>query len=78
MKLWVLYNCKTLRPVYADPDTIRRNGDLVKIWILYNFKTLRTEYADPDTHYRQWWRDLFYLALAKNNSAVLKNAIRGS
>lgn len=27
--------------VYADPDTIRRKGDLVKMWILYDYKTLQ-------------------------------------
>ena len=27
---------------YADPDTIRRKGDLVKMWALYDFKTIRT------------------------------------
>lgn len=27
--------------VYADPDTIRRNGDLVRMWILYDYKTLQ-------------------------------------
>jgi hypothetical protein len=25
--------------VYADPDTIRRKGDLVKMWVLYDYKT---------------------------------------
>ena len=28
--------------VYADPDTICRNGNLVKIWILYDYKTLQS------------------------------------
>jgi hypothetical protein len=27
--------------VYADPDTIRRNGNLLKMWILYDYKTLQ-------------------------------------
>jgi hypothetical protein len=27
--------------VCADPDTIRRNGNLVKLWILYDYKTLQ-------------------------------------
>ena len=27
--------------VYADPDTIRRKGDLVKMWILFDFKTVQ-------------------------------------
>ena len=25
--------------VHFDPDTIRRNGNLVKIWLLYDYKT---------------------------------------
>ena len=25
---------------YADPDTIRRRGDLVRMWALYDFKTI--------------------------------------
>lgn len=28
--------------VYVDPDTIRRNGDLVKSWELLDFKTVQT------------------------------------
>lgn len=28
--------------VYADPDTIRHKGDLVKMWILYDYKTLQS------------------------------------
>jgi hypothetical protein len=28
--------------VYADPDTIRREGDLVKMWVLFDFKTTRS------------------------------------
>jgi hypothetical protein len=28
--------------VYADPATIRRNGDLVKMWILYDYKILQS------------------------------------
>jgi hypothetical protein len=27
---------------HIDPDTIRRNGDLVKMWQLYDFKTIQT------------------------------------
>ncbi len=27
---------------YADPDSIRRKGDLAKMWALYDFKTIRT------------------------------------
>lgn len=29
--------------IYVDPDTIRRNGDLVKLWALMDFKTIQTE-----------------------------------
>jgi hypothetical protein len=32
--------------VYADPDTIRRKGDLVKMWELYDFKIIRTVAGD--------------------------------
>lgn len=28
--------------VYFDPDTIRRNGDLVKMWTLHDYKTTQT------------------------------------
>ena len=28
--------------VYADPDTIRRKGDLVTMWTLHDFKTMQT------------------------------------
>jgi len=27
---------------YADPNTIRRKGELVKIWVLYDHKTVQT------------------------------------
>lgn len=30
------------RTVYADPDTIRLNGDVVKMWSLNDYKTLQT------------------------------------
>jgi len=29
--------------VYADPDTIRRKGDLVKMEVLFDFKTIQTK-----------------------------------
>ncbi|HEV8329262.1 MAG TPA: surface-adhesin E family protein [Nitrospiraceae bacterium] len=29
--------------VYADPDTIYRNGDLVKMEVLFDFKTIQTK-----------------------------------
>jgi hypothetical protein len=28
--------------VYVDPDTIHRNGDLVKLWALTDYKTIQT------------------------------------
>jgi hypothetical protein len=28
--------------VYADPDTIRRKGNLVKLWSLVDYKTIQT------------------------------------
>ena len=32
--------------VYANPDTIRRNGDLVKMWQLSDFTTVQTVESD--------------------------------
>jgi hypothetical protein len=32
--------------VYANPDTIRRNGDLVKMWQLSDFTTVQTVEGD--------------------------------
>jgi hypothetical protein len=32
--------------VHFDPDTIRRNGNLVKIWLLYDYKTAITTGRD--------------------------------
>jgi len=29
--------------VYVDPDTIRRNGDVVELWALLDFKRIQTE-----------------------------------
>jgi hypothetical protein len=38
--VWVLVNATDPgMTVYADPDTIRRKGELVKMWSLYDFKT---------------------------------------
>ena len=39
---WVKVNENDTYTVYADSDTIRRKGDLVKMWILYDYKTLQT------------------------------------
>ena len=29
--------------VYADPTSMRREGDLVKMWVLFDFKAVRTK-----------------------------------
>jgi hypothetical protein len=29
--------------VYVDPDTIRRNGNLVKMWLLYDYNSKTTQ-----------------------------------
>lgn len=39
---WVKIHDNDRFTVYADPDTIRRQGDLVKMWILYDYKTLQS------------------------------------
>lgn len=33
--------------IYIDPDTIRRNGDMVELWALLDFKALQTEPSPP-------------------------------
>lgn len=37
----------TVYTVYLDPDTISRNGDVVKVWALMDFKTIQTEPLPP-------------------------------
>lgn len=36
-------NNQSGRTVYADPDTIRSKGDVVKMWTLNDFKTIQTQ-----------------------------------
>jgi len=33
--------------MYVNPDTIRRNGNLVKLWALFEFKTIHNRGAGP-------------------------------
>jgi len=33
--------------VYVDPDTIRRNGEVVQMWALLDFETSQTEPSPP-------------------------------
>jgi hypothetical protein len=33
--------------VYVEPDTIRRNGDVVKLWALMDFYAMQTEPSPP-------------------------------
>ena len=37
----------TVYTVYVDPDTISRNGDVVKVWALMDFKTIQNEPGPP-------------------------------
>ena len=37
----------TASTVYVDPDTIRRDGEVVKLWGLMDFKTIQTEPSPP-------------------------------
>ena len=39
---WVKINENDTFTVYVDPDTIRRNGDLVKVWALTDYTTRQT------------------------------------
>jgi hypothetical protein len=38
--------------VYIDPETVRRQGDLVKMWIMFDRKTAETRYGEPYLSYR--------------------------
>ena len=40
---WVMVsdNYEEGKTVYVDPDTIRRNGDLVEMLVLFNYKTIQ-------------------------------------
>jgi surface-adhesin protein E len=49
---WVLVDGKgeegrTVYTVYVDPDTIRRNADVVEFWVLMDFETTQTEPKPP-------------------------------
>jgi surface-adhesin protein E len=44
--LWASANNQVGLTIYVDPDTIRRNGDLVKLWQLYDYKTRQTVGGD--------------------------------
>jgi hypothetical protein len=39
---WVKIGGSDAHTIYADSDTIRRNGNLVKMWTLLDFKTIHT------------------------------------
>jgi hypothetical protein len=39
---WVAIGTTDNATVYADPDTIRRKGNLVAMWQLYDYKTVQT------------------------------------
>ncbi len=40
--VWAGANNQVGLTIYVDPDTIRRNGDLVKLWQLYDYKAVQT------------------------------------
>lgn len=46
---WVLVDKDDQREriVYIDPDTIRRNGDVVELWALLDFQTIQTAPSPP-------------------------------
>ncbi|HSB43928.1 MAG TPA: surface-adhesin E family protein [Nitrospira sp.] len=37
----------TVYTVYVDPDTIRRNGDVVTLWALFDYKTIQSIVGGP-------------------------------
>jgi hypothetical protein len=37
----------TVYTVYVDPDSIRRNGDVVKLWALFDFRTIQSIVGGP-------------------------------
>ena len=39
---WVKISSNDTFTYYADPETIRRKGTLVKMWVLVDFKTIQT------------------------------------
>ena len=44
--VWASSNDQVGLTIFIDPDTIRRNGDLVKLWQLYDYKTIQTVGGD--------------------------------
>lgn len=44
---WVQVDFDGNATVYADPDTIRRAGNLVKMWNLIDYKTTRAAAGNP-------------------------------
>lgn len=45
---WVVSSSSKMRgTAYADPDTIQRNGNLVKMWRLFDLKTADTQRGIP-------------------------------
>jgi surface-adhesin protein E len=44
--MWVSANNQVGLTIYVDPDTISRNGDLVKLWQLYDYKAVQTVGSD--------------------------------
>ena len=44
--LQVSKDVETGQTVYVDPDTIRRNGDMVEMWALYDYKTAQPTAGD--------------------------------
>ena len=46
--VWIDDKAKDGMTTYANPDTIRRKGDLVKMWTLFDFKT--AEHVADTTH----------------------------
>jgi hypothetical protein len=37
----------TVYTVYVDPDSVRRNGDLVMLWALFDFRTIQSIVGGP-------------------------------
>jgi len=46
--MWIDDKAKDGMTTYANPDTIRRKGDLVTMWVLFDFKT--AEHVADTTH----------------------------
>src|SRR5580765_5241110 len=45
---WVLvHKGEAGMTVYVNPDTSRRNGEVMELWVLANYKTIQTEPLPP-------------------------------